>query len=102
MKQSLKWADGSKVRHEIDLQILNLLGPKTADELAGNLKRTTEGGGKGRKKEKAAENETGKKGKETAVNGKGDALDMDEDGDIIFANSLGFWGIVFAFKAGGS
>jgi hypothetical protein len=35
MKQSLPWADGSLVKKELDLRVLELLGPKTADELTG-------------------------------------------------------------------
>lgn len=33
MKQKLKWADGKIVKNELDLQILNLLGPKTAEDM---------------------------------------------------------------------
>lgn len=33
IRQSLKWADGKVLKNEIDLQMVNLLGPKTSDDL---------------------------------------------------------------------
>jgi hypothetical protein len=32
-RQLLKWADGNKVKSELDVQIVQLLGAKTAEEL---------------------------------------------------------------------
>lgn len=32
-KVALKWADGKAVKNEIDMQLLNLLGPKTEEDL---------------------------------------------------------------------
>lgn len=39
MKQSLQWADGALVKKEVDLQVLELLGPKTNDELLDKGKK---------------------------------------------------------------
>ncbi len=33
VRQSLKWADGKAVKNEIDVQLLDLLGPKTEEDL---------------------------------------------------------------------
>lgn len=35
VKQFMKWADGALVKNEVDAQILELLGPKTVEELEG-------------------------------------------------------------------
>lgn len=32
-RQLLKWADGNKVKTELDVQLVQLLGAKTAEEL---------------------------------------------------------------------
>jgi glutaminyl-tRNA synthetase len=39
LKQELRWADGANVKREVDMQILELLGPKTADDLAPKAKK---------------------------------------------------------------
>lgn len=44
VKQSLQWADGSVVKQEVDLRILELLGPKTADELCPSKKKVQKTG----------------------------------------------------------
>lgn len=33
MRNKLKWADGKAVKSEIEVQVLNLLGPKTEEDL---------------------------------------------------------------------
>lgn len=35
VKQLIKWSDGAIVKKEVDAQILDLLGPKTVEELEG-------------------------------------------------------------------
>ena len=34
VRNKLVWADGKAIKNEIDLQILNILGPKTDEDLA--------------------------------------------------------------------
>lgn len=41
VKIALKWADGSKVKQELDDQILQLLGPKTEQDLVKPDKKKT-------------------------------------------------------------
>lgn len=41
IKTALKWADGSKVKQELDDQILQLLGPKTEQDLVKPDKKKT-------------------------------------------------------------
>ncbi|XP_072329220.1 glutamine--tRNA ligase isoform X1 [Scyliorhinus torazame] len=38
VRNKLKWADGKIIRNEVDLQVLNLLGPKTEDDLEKKTK----------------------------------------------------------------
>ena len=33
VRSGLKWADGKAIKGEIDMQVLDLLGPKTADDM---------------------------------------------------------------------
>lgn len=33
VRSELPWADNKAVKHEIDMQILDLLGPKTAEDM---------------------------------------------------------------------
>jgi hypothetical protein len=33
-RNQLKWADGKAIKSEIDMQLLDLLGPKTEEDLA--------------------------------------------------------------------
>lgn len=49
VRSSLQWADSRKVKEEIDLQILTLLGPKREEDLIKPVKAKCE------KKEKKAE-----------------------------------------------
>lgn len=42
VRQVLKWADGKAVKNEIDLQMLQLLGPKTEDDLRPATKAKSE------------------------------------------------------------
>lgn len=51
VRNKLKWADGKAVKHEIDMQVLNILGPKTDEDLAPVKKQKNEG--KKEKKEDA-------------------------------------------------
>ncbi|TMS39357.1 hypothetical protein L596_005895 [Steinernema carpocapsae] len=39
IRKQLKWADGSKVKTEVDLRVLELLGPKTEEELNPQRKK---------------------------------------------------------------
>lgn len=39
VNSKLKWADGKAVKNEVDLQILDILGPKTEEDLTPNKKR---------------------------------------------------------------
>lgn len=39
VRNRLKWADGKVVKNEVDLQILNLLGPKTEDDMMSGMKK---------------------------------------------------------------
>lgn len=41
VNSKLKWADGKTVKNEVDLQILDLLGPKTEEDLIQTSKRPT-------------------------------------------------------------
>jgi hypothetical protein len=34
IRNQLKWADGKAIKSEIDMQLLDLLGPKTEEDLA--------------------------------------------------------------------
>ena len=43
VRNKLKWADGKAVKHEIDMQVLNILGPKTDEDLAPVKKQKSEG-----------------------------------------------------------
>uniref|UniRef100_A0A914VYG5 Probable glutamine--tRNA ligase n=1 Tax=Plectus sambesii TaxID=2011161 RepID=A0A914VYG5_9BILA len=60
VKKSLPWADGSMVKKEVDLRVLELLGPKTADELTGQAG-----------KKKAAPTTNGPAAKDTSDKKKG-------------------------------
>ena len=33
VRSSLKWADGKAIKNEIDIQVLDLLGPKTEEDM---------------------------------------------------------------------
>ena len=46
VRKKLKWADGKAVKNEIDIQILDLLGPKTESDLAPQPKEKNAGKGK--------------------------------------------------------
>lgn len=32
VRQQLKWADGKAIKHEVDIQVLDILGPKTEED----------------------------------------------------------------------
>ena len=34
VRNSLRWADGKAIKSEVDMQMLNILGPKTDEDLA--------------------------------------------------------------------
>ncbi|XP_060575052.1 glutamine--tRNA ligase-like [Ruditapes philippinarum] len=38
-RSKLKWADGKAIKHEVDMQVLDLLGPKTAEDLEKPVKQ---------------------------------------------------------------
>lgn len=68
-RKKLKWADGKAIKHEVDMQVLDLLGPKTAEDLEKPVKlkaakpKEAENSKKAEKKEQiAAENFLGKDG----------------------------------------
>ena len=54
VRNYLKWADGKCVKNEVDIQLLDLLGPRTAADLAPIPKET-------KNKQKAPENDAKKK-----------------------------------------
>ena len=60
VRKGLKWADGKAIKNEIDVQILDLLGPKTEADLApvpkvkAEKKSNADKGGGGKKAEKAS------------------------------------------------
>jgi glutaminyl-tRNA synthetase len=39
VRQELKWADGKEIKHEVDLQVLDLLGPKTEADFSPQIKQ---------------------------------------------------------------
>ena len=43
VRNKLKWADGKAIKSEIDMQVLNLLGPKTDEDLAPVKKQKNQG-----------------------------------------------------------
>ncbi len=34
VRNTLRWADGKAIKSEVDMQMLNILGPKTDEDLA--------------------------------------------------------------------
>ncbi|XP_033606818.1 probable glutamine--tRNA ligase [Cryptotermes secundus] len=40
VRQELKWADGKAIKNEVDLQVLDLLGPKTESDFSSQIKQT--------------------------------------------------------------
>jgi glutaminyl-tRNA synthetase len=40
VRQELKWADGKAIKNEVDLQVLDLLGPKTEDDFSPQIKQS--------------------------------------------------------------
>nr|CAG4645363.1 EOG090X01EL [Lynceus sp. MCZ IZ 141354] len=61
VRQALPWADGKAVKSEIDVQILDLLGPKTEADLAPPIKeKEVKKGAKSDEKEPAKKKETKK------------------------------------------
>jgi len=51
VRNKLRWADGKAIKSEVDMQMLNLLGPKTDQDLAP-VKKVKSSGGKAAKAEK--------------------------------------------------
>ena len=43
VRNKLKWADGKAIKSEIDMQVLNILGPKTDEDLAPVKKQKNPG-----------------------------------------------------------
>jgi glutaminyl-tRNA synthetase len=39
VRQELKWADGKAIKNEVDLQVLDLLGPKTEADFSTQIKQ---------------------------------------------------------------
>ena len=54
VRNDLKWADGKCVKHEVDIQLLDFLGPRTEADCAPVLKES-------KAKQKAPEKEAKKK-----------------------------------------
>jgi glutaminyl-tRNA synthetase len=40
VRQELKWADGKAIKNEVDLQVLDLLGPKTEADFSSQIKQS--------------------------------------------------------------
>ena len=40
VRQELKWADGKEIKNEVDLQVLDLLGPKTEADFSPQTKQS--------------------------------------------------------------
>lgn len=40
VRQELKWADGKEIKNEVDLQVLDLLGPKTEADFSSQIKQS--------------------------------------------------------------
>lgn len=40
VRQELKWADGKEIKNEVDLQVLDLLGPKTEADFSPHIKQS--------------------------------------------------------------
>lgn len=40
VRQELKWADGKEIKNEVDLQVLDLLGPKTEADIIPQMKQS--------------------------------------------------------------
>jgi glutaminyl-tRNA synthetase len=40
VRQELKWADGKAIKNEVDLQVLDLLGPKTEADFSLQIKQS--------------------------------------------------------------
>ncbi|XP_032511970.2 probable glutamine--tRNA ligase isoform X1 [Danaus plexippus] len=60
VRADLKWADGKAIKNEVDIQILDLLGPKTDADLAPVRKAEKKSKGDGNKKPKLDENQGSK------------------------------------------
>jgi len=52
VRNQLKWADGKAIKSEIDMQVLNILGPKTDEDLMPVKKQKNPGGSEGKSKNK--------------------------------------------------
>ncbi|XP_033229804.1 probable glutamine--tRNA ligase [Belonocnema kinseyi] len=63
VRQFLKWADGKNIKNEVDIQLLDLLGPRTAADLAPVPKES-------KKKQKAPEKDAKKKSSVDAQKGE--------------------------------
>uniref|UniRef100_A0A8R1DXH1 Probable glutamine--tRNA ligase n=1 Tax=Caenorhabditis japonica TaxID=281687 RepID=A0A8R1DXH1_CAEJA len=100
LRGSLPWADGAVTKREVDLRLLELLGPKTAEDLAPKKKE---------KKEKKVEpaKAAGKQKQETTQQKKTDepSLDAFEDGaetmDELLRSRAHFHKVGENFKAEG-
>ncbi|XP_038054091.1 glutamine--tRNA ligase-like, partial [Patiria miniata] len=58
VRQSLKWADGKAIKSEVDMQVLDLLGPKTdADREKPTKAKESKGKGKTKEEQKKSEPE---------------------------------------------
>lgn len=61
VRKQLKWADGKAVKNEVDMQVLDLLGPKTAADMEKPAKKAKEPkAGKGKSKEEKRQAEVEK------------------------------------------
>jgi glutaminyl-tRNA synthetase len=40
VRRELKWADGKAIKNEVDLQVLDLLGPKTDADFSSQIKQS--------------------------------------------------------------
>ncbi|XP_034028604.1 glutamine--tRNA ligase isoform X2 [Thalassophryne amazonica] len=85
VRAALKWADGKAVKHEVDVQVLHLLGPKTEAEMEKKTKpqkaKATEYGEKAKKEDVAMNGEvlTGEKSLMEQL--RGEALKFHQPGE---------------------
>ncbi|PIK47504.1 putative glutamine--tRNA ligase [Apostichopus japonicus] len=67
VRKQLKWADGKAIKNEVDMQVLDLLGPKTAEDMekpAKKAKEPKQGKGKSKEEKREAESEKEKESPE--------------------------------------
>lgn len=63
VRKELKWADGKALKNEVDLQVLDLLGPKTEEDKKPLAKPVKDKNEKGKGKPKGEDSNSNKKSK---------------------------------------